>query len=207
MYYPASQIKTNLYTNGTELVYKSNNQKYIGYYFKTSDGKYFSGKTPDDKISVELIFLSQFPQTEQSEVIRNIPEYSQVNLNSNSSLSNEYNKLNNNLQTVKKLPTSCNPQPTEEDYKFGEFKRYFVKKNNESIFIEINQDTYNKLIDKNSEYLWQLYTPFKFSWKLTGEKNDVYRINKGVVETVIFKPVFPIFEQYLKKDYLKFWKA
>ena len=51
MYYPASQIKTNIYTNGTELVIKSDNQKYIGYYYKTSDGKYFSGKTPDDKIS------------------------------------------------------------------------------------------------------------------------------------------------------------
>lgn len=64
MYYPASQIKTNLYTNGSELVYKSNNQRYLGFYFKTSDGKYFSGKTPEIKDSVELILLNNSPSSE-----------------------------------------------------------------------------------------------------------------------------------------------
>ena len=49
MYYPKSQIVTNLYTNGQEYIIKSNNEKYIGNYWKTSDGKFFTGKTPEDK--------------------------------------------------------------------------------------------------------------------------------------------------------------
>jgi histidinol-phosphate aminotransferase len=48
MYYPKSQIKTNLITNGKELVYLSDNQPYSGSYWKTSDGKYYTGKNPND---------------------------------------------------------------------------------------------------------------------------------------------------------------
>lgn len=55
MYYPKSQIKTNLYTNGDEFVFLSNQQPYTGYYFKTSTGQYFTGKTPDDRPNIEII--------------------------------------------------------------------------------------------------------------------------------------------------------
>lgn len=47
MYYPLSQIKTNLYTGGNEYALKSNPRTpYIGYYYKTSIGQSFTGKTP-----------------------------------------------------------------------------------------------------------------------------------------------------------------
>lgn len=96
MYYPSSQIKTNLYTNGTELVVKSTNEKYIGFYFKTSDGKYFSGKTPDDKTSQELSLLNNSPESEYGNLTSEAFEkYTQVYLNQNNSISDEYNKLNN----------------------------------------------------------------------------------------------------------------
>lgn len=208
MYYPSSQIQTNLYTNGSELVIKSNNQKYIGYYFKTSDGKYFSGKTPEVKDSVELALLNNSPSSEYGNLTSEaFEQFTQVHLNQNSSITNEYNKLNNSLEKINKIPTTYNPQPTEEDYKFGEFVRYFCKKNNELIYVEINKDTYNKLNDKNEEYLWQLYSPFKFSWKITGDKNDTYRINRSVAQYMISKFTFPFFNKFLKEDYLKFWKA
>ena len=48
MYYPLSQITTNLNTNGGELIYANTRQDYIGYYYKTSKGEYFTGKTPQD---------------------------------------------------------------------------------------------------------------------------------------------------------------
>ena len=54
MYFPKSQIKPNLYTNGEELVYKSNLQNYIGYYFETSRGKFYTGANPSNS-SQELI--------------------------------------------------------------------------------------------------------------------------------------------------------
>ena len=55
MYYPKSQITPNLYTNGNELQVKSTGENYIGYYYKTSSGIYYSGKTPEEKPSVKLI--------------------------------------------------------------------------------------------------------------------------------------------------------
>ena len=42
MYYPKSQITSNLYTNGGEYIILSNGRDYIGYYFTTSDNKIFS---------------------------------------------------------------------------------------------------------------------------------------------------------------------
>jgi hypothetical protein len=48
MYYPKSQIKPNLYTNGEEYVIESTNSSYIGYYYLTSTGKAFTGRNPDD---------------------------------------------------------------------------------------------------------------------------------------------------------------
>ena len=48
MYYPLTQITTNLYTNGEEFMYKNNLAPYSGYYWKTSKNEYFTGKTPQD---------------------------------------------------------------------------------------------------------------------------------------------------------------
>ena len=55
MYYPKSQITTNLYTNGSEYIILSNGRDYIGYYFTTSDNRIFSGRNPNDKPNFELI--------------------------------------------------------------------------------------------------------------------------------------------------------
>ena len=53
-YYPLSQITSNLQTNGGEFVYKNTFTPYIGYYWKTSRGKYFTGKTPQDTPTQEI---------------------------------------------------------------------------------------------------------------------------------------------------------
>jgi hypothetical protein len=49
MYYPKSQIKTNLYTNGDEYVIELTKSPYSGYYYLTSTGIAYTGKTPDDR--------------------------------------------------------------------------------------------------------------------------------------------------------------
>lgn len=46
MYYPKSQLTTNLSTNGKEYQLVDTGESYVGSYFKTSDGKYYTGKTP-----------------------------------------------------------------------------------------------------------------------------------------------------------------
>jgi hypothetical protein len=198
MYYPKSQIVTNLYTNGQEYVIKSTNENYIGNYWKTSDGKFFTGKTPEDKNIQELILLSLTPN-----VTPNInPILNSPNWLPNDFSSTEYPKYS---YEDKLTPVSFNPQPTQDDYTLGEFTRYFCKKTNELIYIEINKDTYEKLIGQDPTYLWQLYTPFKYQWIISGNKETVYKTNEQVTKYMITKFKFPAFNKFLKENYLKFW--
>jgi len=197
MYYPKSQIKPNLYTNGGEFAYASNNQEYIGYYFKISTGKYFSGRNQDDKPNEELLSINTDITTNEtalsidSAVVVVDPLYSYV--------------TNTPVPPPTAIP-SFNPNiPTQQDYQNGEFRRYFCKKTNEVIYIEINQDTFDKLVAKDSQVLWQLYQPFNITWQLTGDKQHVARINKNSVELVSFRNKFPRLEEYLKFDYTKYY--
>ena len=59
MYFPLSQITPNLYTNGNEFIIQSTQQPYIGYYFKTSKGQFYTGRTPSDSPNLLLIPSSQ----------------------------------------------------------------------------------------------------------------------------------------------------
>ena len=207
MYFPSSQIKTNLYTNGNELVYKSNNQKYIGFYWKTSSEEYYTGKTPQDINIQELILLTEPSTDNVSRIETNSnPNYGGVYLNPSSNLYNEYDGQKLGLDKINSIPVSFNPQPTQSDYDLGEFTRYFCKKTNELYYVEINEDTYTKLISKDPNYLWQLYIPFKYQWIISGEEKQTYTTNKNVTNYMIVKFNFPALNQFLKEDYLKFWK-
>jgi hypothetical protein len=209
MYYPKSQIVTNLYTNGQEYVVKSTSENYIGNYWKTSDGKFFTGKTPEDKNIQELIVATSDISLQYSNLTSEAFELKTTSayLNNSSVIAGEYNKLNDKLLNVNLLPTSFNPQPTQDDYNLGEFTRYFCKKTNELIYIEINKDTYDKLVGQEPTYLWQLYTPFKYQWIISGNKETVYKTNEQVTTYMITKFKFPAFNKFLKEDYLKFWKS
>lgn len=62
MYYPLSEITENLYTAGSEFVYLATRQPYTGYYFSTTDGKYFTGKT-NNSSAREIIKATQSTNT------------------------------------------------------------------------------------------------------------------------------------------------
>jgi len=208
MYYPKSQIVINLYTNGQEYVLKSTNANYIGNYWKTSDGKFFTGKTPDDINIQELISFSATLPTNNLDTLNTstqTPEASELFIDSPIAL--EYSKINSEFSTSKFLPLSFNPQPTQDDYNLGEFTRYFCKKTNEIIYTEINKDTYDKLLGQEPTYLWQLYTPFKYQWVISGDKETVYKTNEQITRYMITKFKFPVFNKFLREDYLKFWKS
>lgn len=55
-YIPKNKIQTNLYTSGGEYAYASDLKNYIGYYYKLYNGKFFTGKTPDELDSKELTY-------------------------------------------------------------------------------------------------------------------------------------------------------
>jgi hypothetical protein len=202
MYYPKSQIKTNLYTNGDEFVYLSNNQPYTGYYYKTSTGQYFTGRTPDDIPSFELIQNLALAETTINRDKSNYSVIINTDLNNNST----YNNLISPPPPVLISPVYNAPTPTQQDYQTGEFRRYFCKKGNEILYLEIDKETYDKLIVKDPQYQFSLWQPFNLPWLLTGTQEQVYKVNRNVTILTSQRLQLPQFGRYLKDDYLKYYK-
>jgi hypothetical protein len=202
MYYPLSQIKTNLYTNGGEYVLFNTKENYIGYYWKTSDGKIYTGKTPQDPPASELILADTNPINPVAQN-SNIP----VILNQNNFENTTYFNLKNiNTFEIALTPTYYPTQPTQQDYQIGEFRRYFCKKTNEIQYVEISKDQFDLLVAKDPQILWQLYFPFFIPWDITGTKEQVARVNKNIVDLTMKNLRLPRFNDYLKNDYTKYYK-
>lgn len=219
MYYPKSQIKTNLYTNGDEYVIELTKSPYLGYYYLTSTGIAYTGKTPDDRPNQKLIKVEQVV-SETFSTISN-PNVTATILSSDSpgaldtvSFSNytsvlNYAQLKNiNIYNppVKLLPYYSPVQPTQQDYQNGEFQRYFVKKTNGILYIEINQDQFDKLKAEDPQFEFSLYQPFTITWVLTGNKEQVAKTNRNIVELAEKRNRLPKLGEYLKFDYLKYYK-
>jgi hypothetical protein len=201
MYYPLSQIKTNLYTNGGEYAILSSGQNYTGYYFKTSTGKYFTGKTPQDLPNKELI------SSTISSVFSETPSQTLLNVDAEEVKNIPYIDLSNtNINKISYLPYYSPQLPTQQNYQNGVFRRYFCKKTNEIIYIEIDLNQYKNLVTKNPQILWQLYEPFNISWQLTGDKQQTAQVNKNIVELTSFRLKLPNFNLYLKEDYTKYYQ-
>ena len=201
MYYPLSQIKTNLYTNGGEYAILSSGQNYIGYYFKISTGKYYTGKTPQDLPNDELTFITTFSSV--PETLTKTP----LNIDVGEVKNVPYIDLSNtNLNQVSYLPYYSPQLPTQQNYQNGVFRRYFCKKTNEIIYIEIDLNQYTNLVTKNPQILWQLYEPFNVSWQLTGDKQQTAQVNKNIVELTSFRLKLFSFNIYIKEDYTKYYQ-
>jgi len=201
MYYPKSQIKTNLYTNGNEYVFIDNGDIYQGFYYKTSTGEYFTGRTPDDRPNIQIIPLIQ--PTERT--VNNVSFRYKVDQTSDLALTYEGGSQADST-SIQIVPSYIAPTPTQQDYQIGEFRRYFCKKGNEILYLEIDKTTYDKLIVKDIQYLYSLYEPFNLPWKLTGTQEEVEKVNRNIVELTSKRLQLPQFGRYLKDDYLKYYK-
>lgn len=212
MYIPKSRIQTNLYTAGGEYVIKGDTNPYIGYYYKTYNGEFLTGKNPDDKPNYNLVTLV-FPKKDNSEsnILNNslfLPKENSIYIDSLSEENLTYTQLKNiSLNSIYYSPQPYITKPTEQDYKLGEFRRYFCKKRNEFSYLEISKSDYDKIIKKNSTIDFNSWFPFNIPWSLTGNKDKVGQTNKNIVLLQINKDKLYGFNKYLKEDYLKYYKA
>jgi hypothetical protein len=201
MYYPLSQIKTNLYTNGGEYAILSSQENYSGYYWKTSDGKFFTGRTPQDTPTNELTKILEY-----NSLLDNQIQQTLVNSIDQEDVRNtlylDIKNINTNQTTL--LPTYAPTYPSFQDYQVGEFRRFFCKKTNEIQYIEIDPKQYSLLAFKDPQILWQLYTPFNIPWVISGRVETVINVNKNIVELTMKQLKLPRFNDYLKNDYVKY---
>ena len=208
MYYPKSQVKTNLYSNNNYIIIATG-EVYTGPYWKNSSGKLFTGTTPQDLPSRELTPV--VAENNAPIVINSINTSEEVY---DSLIAPSYDKFlydyliknpNNNI-SINLVPKYISTPPTEQDYQIGEFRRYFCKKENEIIYIEISKTTYDLIIIKSPDILWQLYFPFNLPWQITGIQEQVARTNKNIVDLTSQRLKLPRFGDYLNNNYLKYYR-
>ena len=195
-YIPKSRIQTNLYTAGKEYVIEGTLEPYVGYYYRTYEGRLFTGKNPDNKPNKLLVPPPQKSQANQSQVyIKDGVE----------------NEVYKNLKRIqgnnsRNTPQLFYTQPTEDNYKLGEFQRYFCKKRSEFSYLEISQPDYSKLVNQNPTIDFQNWNPFQIPWTLTGNKNQVYDTNRNIVLLKEKNEKLYGFGKYLREDYLRYYK-
>jgi hypothetical protein len=169
------------------------------------------------KMGVELIPVNSLSQGNNSGPNPNI-NVNVLSLDNSDFLSNQYEVnteevsnyfilKNINIYDPPKslIPIYNSVLPTKTNYQNGEFRRYFCKKTNEIQYIEIDIPTYNRLVAKDPQILWQLYKPFNITWHLTGNVADVARINFNAVELASKTKGLPMLGDYLKSNYIKYY--
>ena len=198
-YVPKNRIQTNLYTAGEEFYIPKINPNYIGYYYKLYTGEYFTGKNPDDKPNNTLLLIEDYNQSSkrgnQTYIINNNPNY-------------VYGSLKNiDLKSTISTPQLFYTQPTKQNYKLGEFRRYFCKKRNEFIYLEISQEDYKELTQQSSTIDFKNWAPFNIPWTLVGEAKQVYYTNQNITLLKEKNNSFYGFSKYLREEYLKYYKS
>ena len=203
-YYPKSQIKENQYTNGGEFVIVSSQENYSGYYWSTSKGEFFTGKTPNDKPTQKIQVASKIPALEKTKsktpTIEPFPDTYFI-------VDDAYYQ-SKNLSTKRdapRAPIQTLGKPTDKDIQNGFFNRYFVKKGNEFKFIEVDKEEYFRFSNKYSFVQWQLYTPIKIKWDIQGDREQVYNGNKTVVSLTEQRENLPGFTLFFRDQFDKFW--
>lgn len=196
IYYPKANITPNLYSQGA-LRYKNSNEIYTGFYFTTYDGLAYTGKFPGDGANLEL----EFPTPNENTIGSN-------NLHSPSTTERDYRFIGDENYKYSTLlgitpdnpstdftPIVFYPKPTEQDYQTGEIQRYFSKKVNENIYYETSG-----LFQNN------LYIGFSIPWLITGNKDNVAKVNQRIVELKEAELRIIGLGIYLKNNYLQFYK-
>lgn len=202
MYYPKSQIKTNLYTNGGEYLLSTTKELYKGNYYEISSGDKYTGVSPNNPPNILLI-----PNINQSQYIFSTTNDVLPTKTKTNQITKEQNAVlyNSNPINQRYIPLFNTPIPSSQDNQNGQFYRYFCKKTNELKYLEIDKDTYKKLNAKDSTIAWDLYNPVKILWTLKGNKDQVYFSNKGIVLSTEQNLKWYGFSQYFKDNFLKYY--
>lgn len=216
MYIPKNRVKTNLFTGGGEFQKFLSGDEYKGFYWATFDGRFFTGKNPDEVPNEELVKIEK-----NSQLWENTPPEGQIftefyaenydnntyqDQRQNMDSIQSYNRVKNvNISQTRNVPLTHYPKPTEEDYSLGVFTRYFCTKINETVFIELDKETFLKLRSKSRDYDWGKYKIFKLPWTLAGDLENVETINRNIVIIAEKRLKKRGLQEFLNFQYTKFY--
>jgi len=157
-YYATEEITNNLYTFGSEYIVQETGLEYIGIYHTYTTGEIFSSATWNADLSKKLIKLDN---------------------NETEPLAFIYQQLKPNIKTEYDSFIQYNVQIQQSDINNGFIFRYFIKKNNESNIIEINQKQYEKFEQKKIDP--NLYNACKLKWIISGNLKTEIKNNVSIL--------------------------
>jgi len=190
-YYPKSQIKTNIYSNG-QYTLSTTQETYSGPYYEISSGKKYTGKFPGDGKNILLLNIQDNVIPSQNFSQQDFNQSFEENLISPDVTSLNFYNYNSN-SFVRLIPTYYSPFPTQKEKDQGYLTRYFCKKGNEYKYIEISKEDFNKLVSKDKSIAWDLYTPTSLKWELANEG-----LNQSNVRGLEIRLRWVGFSQYVK---------
>jgi hypothetical protein len=177
MYYPKSQIKTNLYTNGNELSTSTDNKSYSGYYYEISTGGKYTGKSPQDGPNILLMPIEN--PINPSEPLKQ----SDINFGDNIILYSSDPLYLQSQYTKRSIPLFNPTIPTTENQQQGQFNRYFCKKTNENRYLEIDFNTYKPtaiILENIGSYFnfIEILEQYGYEYKgKLGEYDEIFLLN------------------------------
>jgi hypothetical protein len=211
-YYPKSQVKTNLYTNGNEYALSTTQQEYTGYYYKTSSGKLYTGKNPQTNPTILLQIIT--PTLDDVSVNDSLQPQSSINPIPRSS--NNIQIVNNSPSSIDYLPGNAVdriiPQfnvtlPTASDKQRGFLIRYFCKKNNELIYFETSQADYDRIKSQDPSTAYDLYSVAALKWYITGGASQAASQNITQVNEASSINGWLGFIQYFQGNFIKYLES
>lgn len=169
IYYTKAQVKEGLVTEGGEWMF-TDNVEYIGQYHTYTTGEVFSEATFVDGKSRILI-----PYVD----VQNINQQNEIGIDTAKNF--EYD----NIKTldVKKsiIPNPNQIQPNEKDVKRGWMERYFAKKVNDDIILELTKEDFDNVGTENGldSILWEKFT---LRWRITGPIDEILQTNQQTIQ-------------------------
>ena len=151
LYYDSTEITNNLYTTGSELMTELGTN-YIGLYHLYNTGETYTGPIWNPITSIKLI--PYVVPNETTNVYKSIKT------------------INTKYQHV----SIYKPTISSDDRNNGSILRYFLKKINEMLFLEVSLNTWRSWQTNNIDR--NLYKGVSVQWYITGEIQDI--VENGV---------------------------
>lgn len=179
-YYPLTRIIPNLYTGGGEFTTPQGEQ-YVGRYYRTFDGKAFTGINPVIGTNFELNYQPLDITLSPGIGYQTTSTTAYADIQFKQQAPGAYPSLLTGL-------TPYFPLPLEEDYARGYFNRYFAKNpSGPGYVIEISETDWTQIQNGLTEPTLFEYESIKLLWQLMGPLHDTrisqYQIKGGVYDT------------------------
>jgi hypothetical protein len=164
--YSLDEIIPNQYTFGKEWM-TEDSIEYIGLYHKYTTGELYTRPVWDSSLSKKLVTYTDVTTTKY-----------------------KYDKLKQTTPKMYASVQSYQISPSAEDYKIGYINRYFAKKRNENLIVEVSEQQYQLWGSNGIDNV--LYDMIQIKWYISGNVDDnistitidgVTTKNKQVVRT------------------------